>query len=98
MSRCGGSHEWECGAGTTLLTRSARMDRTSVVVGMSAVLTGPVQMAQAAPKRFDFLLVSDLLPLGQLQGLQHFIHLFQGAAEGLNDMVDLLDGLLDSHW
>jgi hypothetical protein len=61
-----------------------------MVVMMVPALTGRVEVAQAAAKRFDFLLVSVLLPLGQFQRLQHQIHVFQSAAEGLDDAADLV--------
>ena len=56
----------------------------------------PVQLAQAAAKRFDLLLVGVLLPLGQLQRFQYFLHFVQGSAERLDDLVDFLDRLLNA--
>ena len=55
----------------------------------------PMQLAQAAAKSLDLLLVSDLLALGQLQRLQHFLHVIQCSAERLDDPVDLFDRLLN---
>ena len=54
-------------------------------------------MAEAAAESFDLLLVSDLLPLGQLQSLQNLFHVFEAGAEGLDDSVDFLDCLLNRH-
>jgi hypothetical protein len=78
---------------STLTARQGQA--TSVPVRMLSGFAGPVQLPQAAAKGFNLLLVRVLLPLGQLQGLQHFFHLFQGTAEGLDDVVDLFNGLLD---
>ena len=66
-----------------------------VVMGMFPALSGPVQMPQAPAKGFDLLLVGGLLPLGQLQCLQHFLHFLQSPLEGLDDVVHLFDSLLD---
>ena len=63
---------------------------------MVPALPWPVQLVQAAAKRFDLLLVSSLLPLGQLERLQHFLHVVQCSAQRLDDLVDFLDGLLNS--
>ncbi len=65
---------------------------------MWAAFSWPVQLPQAAAQGFDFLLVGCLLPLGQFEGFQHFLHVVQGASERLDDMVDFLDRFLDSHW
>jgi hypothetical protein len=62
---------------------------------MRRAFSGPVQLPQAAAKRFDLLLVGVLLPLGQFQCLQHFLHLVQGGPEGLDDVVDFFDGLFN---
>ena len=64
---------------------------------MRAALWWPVQLPQAAAQGFDFLLIGRLLPLGQFEGFQHFLHVVQGAAERLDDVVDLFDRFLDSH-
>jgi hypothetical protein len=64
---------------------------------MLAAFSGTVQLAQATAKRFDLLLVSDLLPLGQFKRLEHGFHVVQRGSESLDDMIDLLDGLLDRH-
>jgi len=62
---------------------------------MLSAFPGSVQVTQAAAKGFDLLLVRELLPLGQLQGLEHFFHVFERGAEGLDDTIDLFDGLLN---
>ena len=64
---------------------------------MRAAFWGPVQLAQAAAEGFDLVFVGNLLALGQLERLQHVLHVVQGAAERLDDVVDLLDGFLDRH-
>jgi hypothetical protein len=66
--------------------------------GRLAAFAWPVQLPQAAAKRFDLLLVGVLLPLGQFQCLQHFLHLVQGGPEGLDDVVDFFDRLLNGRW
>jgi|GEM_PF-3121673 len=50
-------------------------------------------MAQAAAKGFNFLFVGGLLPFGEFQGLQHILHIAECTAEGLDDLVDVFDGL-----
>jgi hypothetical protein len=64
---------------------------------MLAAFSGAVELAQAAAKRFDFLFVPDLLPLGQFESFEHCLHVIQRGSERLDDMIDLLDGLLDGH-
>ena len=68
-----------------------------VAVGMLGALPRAVQVAQAAAQGLDFVLVGILLPLCQFQGFQHQFHVFQGAAQGLDDAADLFDGLLHRH-
>src|SRR3974377_1597392 len=58
----------------------------------------PMQRAQAAAKGFDLLLIGRLLPLGQLQRFQHSLHVVQGPAEHLDDLVHLLDCPLNCRW
>jgi hypothetical protein len=58
-------------------------------------LPATVQLAQGAPKLFDFLFISELLTLGQFQGFEHFLHSVQRFAEGLNDTIYILNGLLN---
>jgi hypothetical protein len=65
---------------------------------MLSTFAGPVQLPQAAAKRFDLLLAGVLLPLGQFQGLQHFLHVVKRAAERLDDVVDRFDRLLNGRW
>ena len=55
-----------------------------------------VQLAQAAAKCFDLLLVGNLLSLGQLERFQYFFHVIQRPTERLDDLVDLLDRLLNA--
>lgn len=64
-------------------------------MGMLSAFARTVQVAQATAKGFDLLLVRELLPLRQLQGLEHFFHVFERGAEVLDDMVDLFNGPLD---
>ena len=64
-------------------------------VRVLSAFPGRMQMAQTAAEGLDLLLVGGLLPLGQLQSLQHFIHVLQGSAEGLDNMAHLFDSLLD---
>ena len=80
-----------------VLARAGGMNGKSVLVGTFPALAMSVQMTQTAAQRFDLLLVRNLLPFGQLQGLQHFVHVFQRAAERLDDMIHLFYGLLNSH-
>lgn len=58
----------------------------------------PMQLAQAAAKGLDFLLVCDLLAFGQFQGLQHVLHFGKRRAECLDDLIDFFDGLRDCQW
>ena len=62
---------------------------------MGSAFPWPVQLMQAAPKRFDFLLVGVLLPFGQLERFQHLLHVVQSSAKGLDDLVDLPNRLLN---
>jgi len=59
-------------------------------------IPGPIQLAKAAAECFDLLLVGDLLPLGQLERFQYFLHVIQSPAERLDDLIDLLDRLLNA--
>ena len=62
---------------------------------MVSAFPRPVQLAQAAAKRFELLLVGGLLPLGQFQRFQHFFHAPERSLKRLDDVVDLLDRLLN---
>ena len=53
-----------------------------------------VQMPEAAPQRFDFLLVGVFLPFSQFEGFKHFLHVVQRVSERINDPVDLFNRLL----
>ena len=64
---------------------------------MLAAFPGPVQLAQAAAKCFNLLFVRVLLALGQFQGLQHLLHVVQGASERVDDVSNLIDCLVNSH-
>ena len=70
----------------------------SVPRRMLSTFAGPVQLAQAAAQGFNFLFVGNILPLGQFEGFQNFLHVVERASECLDDVVDLFDGFLDSHW
>jgi hypothetical protein len=59
------------------------------------MLARPMQLAKRALKILNFALVIDLLSLGELQRLEHFLHFIQGMLEFLNDPVYLLDGAGD---
>jgi hypothetical protein len=63
---------------------------------MVSALPGPVQLVQAAAQGFDLLLVGVLLSLGQFERFEHFIHVVEGSAECLDDLVDLFDRLLNA--
>jgi hypothetical protein len=52
-------------------------------------------MAKCTPQRLDFPFVGVLLPLGNLERFQDFLHVIQGFAQGLDDSIDLIDGLLN---
>jgi hypothetical protein len=54
-----------------------------------------VQLAQAAAEGLDLVLVGTLLPLGQFDSLQDFLHVLEGGPEGLDDVADFFDGLGD---
>jgi hypothetical protein len=41
------------------------------------------------------LFVGVLLPFRHFQGLENFFHVIEGPAENLNDLIDLVDGLLN---
>jgi hypothetical protein len=69
------------------------MYRVSVPRRVRAAFSGLMQLAQAAAKRFDLLLVGGLLPLGQLEGLKHGFHIVEGGAERLDDLIDFFDCL-----
>jgi hypothetical protein len=66
--------------------------------GVLSAFLWPVQMVQAAAKRFDLPLVGVLLPLGQFERFQYFLHVLQCFPEGLDNLVDLFDGLLNGGW
>ena len=57
-----------------------------------AAVAGTLELTQRALEILDLLLVGGLLPLGVLHRLQHFFHLVERRLEGLNDVIDLLDG------
>ncbi len=77
------------------VTQAGWTQGTSVATGVFLTLTVSVQVAQAPAKGFDLLFVRELLPLGQLQSLEHLFHVFERGAEVLDDMIDLFDGSLD---
>ena len=77
------------------LTQAVRTDRISVPVRMLSAFARTVQVAQASAKGFDLLLVRELLPLGQLQSLEHLFHVFERGAEGFDDMIDFFNGPLN---
>ena len=52
-------------------------------------------MPQGAPQRLDLLFVRALLPLGQLQGLQHFVHVIQRVSQRVADLVNFFNRLLN---
>jgi hypothetical protein len=58
-------------------------------------LAGVVELAQGATEGLDLVFVGILLALGQLEGLEHFLHLVECLAQGLEGLIDLLDGPLD---
>ena len=62
---------------------------------MLACLPRAVHMAKCTPQRLDFPFVGVLLPLGNLERFQDFLHVIQGFAQGLDDSIDLIDGLLN---
>ena len=62
---------------------------------MLSALPGAMQLAQAAAERLDLLLIRVLLPLGQFQRLQHFLHIIECSPERLDDLGDLFDGVLN---
>jgi hypothetical protein len=55
-----------------------------------------MQLAERALKRFDLALVVDLLPFGELQRFEDFLHLIERAPEFVDDFVDLFDGPADA--
>ncbi|SPE59034.1 hypothetical protein SBV1_2980008 [Verrucomicrobia bacterium] len=56
---------------------------------------GPVQLPDRAPQGFDFPFVGVFLALGQFERFKHFFHVVEGFAQGHEDLVDLVDGLLN---
>ena len=56
---------------------------------------GPLQLPERAAQRFDFLLVTGFLPLGQFGQFQHVLHLVESALERLDDLRDLVNRLTD---
>ena len=46
-------------------------------------------MAKCTPQRLDFPFVGVLLPLGNLERFQDFLHVIQSFAQGLDDSIDL---------
>ena len=54
-----------------------------------------VQLAQGSPEGFDFTLVGQLLSLGQLDQLQHFLHLLQSVPERISDLRHFVNRLPD---
>ena len=57
-----------------------------------------MQLPQSAPQRLDFLRVCILLSLGQLHAFQHLFHVVERFFQGLDDLINLFDGLLNRHW
>jgi hypothetical protein len=55
-----------------------------------------MQLAERALERFDLAFVVDLLPFGEFEGFEDFLHLIEGRAEFVDDFVDLLDGPADA--
>jgi hypothetical protein len=54
-----------------------------------------MQLAERALETLNFALVIDLLSLGELQRLEHFLHFIERMFEFFDDSVDLLDGITD---
>ena len=54
-----------------------------------------LQLAQGSPEGFDFTLVGQLLALGQLDQLQHFLHLIQSVPERISDLHHFVNRLPD---
>ena len=57
-----------------------------------AAIPGPVQLMERTAQRFDFVLILNFLPLGELQRFEHFVHLIQHAFEFGNHDVDFFNG------
>lgn len=57
---------------------------------------GALELAQGASEGLDFVFVGILLPFGQLERLEHFLHLFECLPESLENVIDLFDGLFDA--
>jgi hypothetical protein len=59
-------------------------------------LTGALlELTQAAAQRLDFLLVGILLTFSQLEHFQHVFHIIHGLAEGPDDAINFVNGLLN---
>ena len=76
--------------------RSTPVGRPLVTRRVGAPFAGPVELPQAAAEGFDLLLIGVLLPLGQFQRFQYLLHVVQGVAERVNNVIDLLNGLLNA--
>jgi hypothetical protein len=54
-----------------------------------------VQLAQGAAQGLDLVFIGILLPLGEFERLQDFLHVVERMAQGLEDAVDLFNGAFD---
>jgi hypothetical protein len=59
------------------------------------VFARPVQLPQRALETLNLALIIDLLPLGEFERFEHFLHLIERVLEFLDDSVHLLDGVAD---
>jgi hypothetical protein len=62
----------------------------------AASLTRAVELPQGAAKGLDFVFVGVLLPFSHFDGLEHLFHLVNHLAEGVEDLIDVVDGLPDA--
>jgi hypothetical protein len=58
-------------------------------------LAGAVELAQGASEGLDLVFVGILLPLGQFERLEDFLHLVERLPQSLENLIDLFDGLSD---
>jgi hypothetical protein len=62
---------------------------------MPFVIAGPVELAQGALEVLNLALVINLLPFGEFECFEDFLHIVKGVFKLLDDAGDLLDGVAD---
>src|SRR5690348_14233911 len=77
------------------LTFGCSGELESPPTAFAATAARALKVAQGAPERIDLLLTGSFLPLSDFQHLQQFVHFVQRIAQGIGDLIDVVDRLLD---